>query len=596
MSTSFVLFGLAINDWIAVGRAHLVNHATFEVSQYHIDPINIGQEQERLLFAKKAVAEELQISLASAQRDLPAEVAAMIEVHQLILNDPSLIAASLTRIATEYCNAEWALVASMERLAESFEKLDNTYMAGRADDIRQITERVLKHLQGTAHQTKPPNSESNDPLIIVSHDLSPGELIALKNLDGHRFQLGGFITDAGGENAHVSILARSQETPAIVGIQVARRLIEEGEWLIIDGEIGAVIVNPDEFSLAEYQSKAEVQKRRRTQLQRLANLPTRTLDGENIQLHANIESPADVALAIRNGASGIGLFRSEFLFMYAQELPSEERQFSQYRQVLATMHPAVVTIRTLDAGGDKLINLKDFPKLAINPQQNSQLGLRAIRLCLAYPEIFRTQIRALLRASVYGQLRILLPMITTEEELITALAIIDECRDELRREQIQIAEHIPIGIMLEVPATVYLVPHLAKKIQFLSLGTNDLLQYSLAVDRGDSAVGYLYDPLHSGILHLIALSIQSAKKFKLPLSICGEMASDPDWTRFLIGLGLRDLSMNASHLLDVKQKILSSEMALITQKIKRWKQLNHKNLVHLFNEINKPHHQVLADS
>lgn len=591
MSTTFVLFGLPINGLIAVGRAHLVRHATLEVLHYTINQELVGQEQERLISAQALLSQELTTTWRQAQKDQPPEIAAIIEVQQLILHDPQLVSTALTRIAVELCNAEWALLLSMESLVAQFKNMDNAYLAERQHDIRQLTEQLLHHMQGQSSliQAQPHGNEI-EPRILVARDLSPAELMTLRSSfqqeDGGWM---GFVTEMGGENAHTSILARSQEMPAIVAVPHSFRIIQQHEWVILDGELGAVIVNPDEFTLAEYHSKAATLNARRLHLQRLAKVPTQTLDDIRVKLMANVNSLDDVRMANKYGAEGIGLFRSEFLYMSKKNLPDEDTQFISYQQALLAMPKKVVTIRTLDIGGDKLLNIPEMQeRLAqqAHESRNEQLGLRAIRLCLAYPDLFRTQLRALLRASVFGELRLLLPMITAEFELNNTLELIESCKAELRHEGKEFREDIPIGLMVEVPAMMAIIPHLAKKIQFLSLGTNDLIQYALAVDRGSVSVGYLYNPIHPGIMALLHQAFSFAKKWNLPIAVCGELGGDIQWTRVLLGMGLREFSMTPSQLLSVKQTLLMSDHTSIIRKMKRWRSMNQEALNKLFHNIN----------
>jgi phosphotransferase system enzyme I (PtsI) len=482
---------------------------------------------------------------------VPAEFGAFLEVHAMILADPTLADASKRIIAEQHCNAEWALTHQMNVLVEQFEEIEDAYLRERKADVVQVVERVLKRLLGKPGVLAPAGAERHT--ILVAHDLSPADVIQFKT---HRFA--GFITDLGGVTSHTAIVARSLAVPAVAATHNARALIRENELLILDGTAHVVIVNPDKSVLAEYRLRQEALELERAKLRRLKSKPATTLDGLAIELQANIELPGDLDQALDNGATGIGLFRSEFLFLNRIGLPSEDEQFEAYRSVAAGMRGKPVTIRTFDLGADKQKEgLDGLARVAPNPA----LGLRAVRFCLAEPRLFLTQLRAILRASHHGRVKILVPMLASVGEIDQTLALIAQAKESLAEQGVPFDAGIEIGGMIEIPAAVLAISAFLQKLDFLSIGTNDLIQYTLAVDRADDAVSHLYDPLHPAVLKLIAMAIASAGRAGVPIAVCGEMAGDPQLTRLLLGLGLRNLSMHPAQLLTIKQRVLTTEVA-----------------------------------
>jgi len=461
-------------------------------------------------------------------------------------------------IETQRCNAEWALKLQMEALMEQFERIEDGYIRERKTDVIQVVERVLKVLMGRpgevlAHSAPEENS------ILVAHDLSPADVILFKS---HRFA--SFVTDLGGVTSHTAIIARSLNIPSVVALHHARTLIRENEVLIVDGSNGVVIINPDKTALAEYKLRQEQWELERLKLRRLRKTRTTTLDGTAIELHANIELPDDVAGAMENGADGVGLFRTEFLYLNRRDLPTEDEQFEAYRKVVQDMDGLPVTIRTFDLGADKSIDTTE--RVAPNPA----LGLRAIRLCLAEPQMFHHQLRAILRTSHYGKVRILIPMLSSAHELNQTLHLIDEAKKSLHDDDIPYDKKIKIGGMIEIPAAALSLSTFTRKLDFLSIGTNDLIQYTLAIDRADDTVAHLYDPLHPAVLNLVAHVIRSANRADVPVAVCGEMAGDVRLTRVLLGFGLRQFSMHPAYLLSVKQQVLKSDLQqvmVLTQKM-----------------------------
>lgn len=544
---SFILHGVGVSDGIAIGHAHLAKPTALEAAHHLVPKNQIDREIARLNDAFAVVRKELETLQASAM-DGPAlaEFSAFLELHHMILDDPMLSDAASNCIAQTHCNAEWAITQQMDALLEQFEKIDDAYLRERKTDVIQVVERVLKALLGHPGYIPPPVKYAGDS-ILVAHDLSPADVMQYKQ---HHFNA--FLTDLGSPTSHTAIVARSLNIPSVVALHHAHQVILENDYLIVDGSQNIVIVNPGKYVLSEYRlrkSQLELEKRK---LKRLKSVVTMTLDGTPVELHANIELPHDVEQVKENGADGIGLFRSEFLFLNRDNLPDEDEQFEAYRSVAVNMRGLPVTIRTFDLGGDK--NVKNITRVAANPA----LGLRAIRFCLAEPGLFHTQLRAILRASNFGKLRILIPMLSSVSEIEQTLHLIDEAKQSLRDEQITFDEDIPVGGMIEIPAAALRLDMFLRKLDFLSIGTNDLIQYTLAIDRVDDAVAHLYNPLHPAVLWLIARIIQSANRARVPVAICGEMAGDIQFTRLLLGLGLQQFSMYPAQLLTVKRQVLNS--------------------------------------
>jgi len=557
---SFTLHGIPVSSGIAIGYAHLLSHTVLEVVHYVMPRHLVHEEVARFNAAVESTRQEL-IGLRSYRPlHAAAEFDAFLDLHLMILADEHIDLASRKMIEHKQCNAEWALKIQMDSLVAQFEAFDDAYLRERKADVVQVVERVLKKLTGQpGHQ--PPAVMPDMKMILIAHDISPADLIQLKS---HKFTA--ILTDLGGATSHTAIMARSLSTPCVVGLHRARQLLRENDLLIVDGGQGVVIVNPDEQVLVEYKQLQSQWEEERKKLKCLQFIPANTLDGTTIELHANIELPNDLEDVYENGATGIGLFRSEFLFLNRDVLPDEEEQFGAYRAVAEGMKGLPVTIRTFDLGADK--QLKGTQRVASNPA----LGLRAIRLCLAEPQMFRTQLRALLRASNYGDVKILIPMLSSVSEINQTLQFIDSAKQSLDDEGIPYNREIQIGGMIEIPAAALVLDVFIKKLDFLSIGTNDLIQYTLAIDRTDDEVAHLYDPLHPAVLYLLAHVISDANKAGIPVSVCGEMAGKVNFTRLLLGLGLREFSMNPAQLLRVKQCVLATSLpkiATLTQRILR---------------------------
>jgi phosphotransferase system enzyme I (PtsI) len=560
---SFTLHGLPVSAGIAIGQARLMSHATLEVSHLVIAPRMVDKEVARFEAALARVREEF-AALKGRTQHSSAEFGAFIDLHSMILSDPELAEVPKDLIRERRCNAEWALVQQMEVLVDQFEKFDDQYLRERSYDVRQVVERVIKELVGQPGRMALKSSKGlkEENLIVVAHDLSPADVIAYKE---HHFAA--FVTDVGGSTSHTAILARSLRIPAILGLHNARQLIRDKEVLIVDGTRGVLIVNPDPRILDEYRLRKTQIELERSKLRRLKTARSVTLDGVDIDLHANIELPRDVANALDGGAEGIGLFRTEFLFLDRGDMPTEDEQFEAYSTVVKGMGGRPVTIRTFDLGYDK--DLHPEKVLGERLQSNPALGLRAIRLSLAEPKMFQTQLRAILRASKYGKIKLLIPMLSQAHEIDQTLAAIERAKASLRGERAVFDEAIEVGAMIEIPAAALAVGLFLRRMHFLSIGTNDLIQYTLAIDRSDEQVAPLYDPLHPAVLMLLAHTIASAEKVNVPVSICGELAGDPTLTRLLLGMGLRQFSMHPAQILSVKQAIMQSNCAELAPIVRR---------------------------
>lgn len=563
---TFALHGIAVSKGIAIGKAVLISRAALEVSHYLVEAGKEEDEAQKLLDAFEQVRQELVQLRQGLPKDAPQEMAAFLDVHGMILADPALAEKPIKLIRTQRLNAAWALTTELNDLLEQFADIEDAYLKERANDIRQVAERVIKALN--AQQKDPlndaeflPASDIGIESIIVAHDIAPHDMLRFKD---HAFT--GFVTDLGGKTSHTAIVARSMEIPAVVGVRHASEMIRHGDWLILDGEHGVVVVAPDEQLLAEYR-KLQAQALKETRkLKQLKHSKTETADRVEIELSANIELPEDAIQAVKLGAIGVGLFRSEFLFMdRKQALPDEERQYEEYRRIVDLMHGLPVNIRTIDVGADKALGGGgDTSQTGTSP-----LGLRAIRWSLTEPEIFLTQLRAILRASAHGQARIMIPMLAHAKEIDETFGLIEKAKQQLHQRGQAFNPNIQVGAMIEVPAAALMLPLFINRFDFLSVGTNDLIQYTLAIDRADHAVAHLYDPLHPAILNLLFNIIDQAKRADVPVAVCGEMAGDPAFTKLLLALGLTDFSMHFSQLLLVKREILKANVGLLKTRAPR---------------------------
>ena len=548
---NFVLHGHAVSSGITIGYAHLVTTARLEVAHYEIAESGIDAEIQRFESGLRKAREDLEALKQHIPAGAPQEFEAFLNLHRMILDDSALSQAPKELIRERRSNAEWALVQQMEKLTDRFDEIEDPYLRERKADVQQAVERVLKALMGAQTLTEPALSEEHE-LIVVAHDLSPADMILFKR---HRF--GGFVTDVGGVTSHTAIVARSLGIPAIVGLHHAFQTISERELVIVDGTQGVLIVNPDAVVLAEYRTRQAQLDAERQKLKRLKSTPAATIDGTPVELFANIELPEDMPEVLASGAQGVGLFRSEFIFLNRRDLPGEDEQFEAYRNVAQAMEGRPVVLRTLDLGADKALSGEGDGGSKPNPA----MGLRAIRFCLAEPQMFLTQLRAILRASHYGKVRILLPMLAHVHEIEQTLALIRQAKQQLDERGTPYDRDIEIGGMIEIPAAALALPIFMRRLNFLSIGTNDLIQYTLAIDRTDDSVAHLYDPLHPAVLTLVAGTIQTATRGGVPVAVCGEMAGDLMLTRLLLGLGLRNFSMHPSQLLPIKERILRTNLA-----------------------------------
>ncbi len=564
----FTLHGIPVSRGIAIGRAHMLARAALDVSHYLVDEDRLDAEVERLRAARAAVRAELVQLKRELPTDAPEEMGAFLDVHRMILDDALLAQVPETLIRQRRYNAEWALTTQLEELMRQFGEIEDEYLRERKADIEQVVERILKVLAGAPVLAPAPVAAGGDPdagMIVVAHDIAPADMLQFR---GQTFA--GFVTDLGGRTSHTAIVARSLDIPAAVGVHNASTLIRQDDRIIIDGDNGIVIVDPSSAILEEYRhrrSESELQKKR---LERLRHTPTVSLDGTQIDLLANIEMPEDGAAALAAGAVGVGLFRSEFLFMNRRDaLPDEEEQFIAYRTAVESMKGLPVTIRTTDIGADKPLDVRDGRDDQFETAPNPALGLRAIRWSLSEPAMFLTQLRALLRASAFGPVKILVPMLAHAREIDQTLELIERAKASLDADGLAYDPTIKVGAMIEIPAAVLILPVFLRRMDFLSIGTNDLIQYTLAIDRADNAVAHLYDPLHPAVLQLIARTIQEGHRAGRPVSVCGEMAGDATMTRLLLGMGLTEFSMQPSQLLSVKQQILRADRPRLMREVDR---------------------------
>ena len=575
---TFSVHGLAVSRGIAIGRAVLVASSRADVAHYFVDADKTEAEITRIRIARNTVVDEITRLQRDLPKDAPHEIAALLDVHLMLLQDDQLIGGVKKWITERRYNAEWALTTQYESIARQFDDMEDEYLRERKADLEQVVERILRSMKGMASPMQPvaragasrKQSEQglllddtvDVPLVLIAHDISPADMLQFK-----QSLFAGFATDVGGKTSHTAIVARSMDIPAVVGARSASQLIEQDDWVIIDGDAGVLIVDPSPIILAEYGFKQRQGELERERLSRLKHTAAVTLDDQRIELLANIELPGDTAGAVKAGAVGVGLFRSEFLFMgRAGKLPNEEEQYAAYRLAIDGMKGLPVTIRTVDIGSDKpLDRMSDRMEKAQDTHLNPALGLRAIRWSLADPPMFLTQLRAILRAAAHGQVNLLVPMLAHASEIKQTLLLIDRARVHLDNQGVPYGP-VRLGAMIEIPAAALSLKLFLKYFDFLSIGTNDLIQYTLAIDRADESVAHLYDPCHPAVLRLIADTIAECNAQGKGVSICGEMAGDVTMTKLLLGLGLRSFSMHPSQILAVKQQILRSD----TSKLKPW--------------------------
>lgn len=561
LDTVISLHGKGVSKGIAIGHAVIMGAALLEVKHHLIAPEDIEKECQRLDNAMRVVAEDLEYIKNNLPADVPIELAPVLGVHSMLLADPMLASETKEIIRSRRYNAEWALSTQGQILTSQFEQMQDEYLRERASDVNQVIERVLSFMAGVKSfdiQNLPDHDKDNLPFIVVAHDISPADMLNLREK-----HFAAFITDAGGPTSHTAIVARSMHVPAVVGMKNVRSMVRDREVLIVDGDEGLVIVNPSALILEQYRRKQRQYETEREFLLLHKDEPAITVDGIKIEIEGNIELPEEAKDVLEMGATGIGLYRSEFLFMNRDELPSEQEQYEAYSFVLKTMAGRPVTIRTLDIGSDKTLN--NEATVAVNPA----LGLRAVRYCLAHPEMFLTQLKAMLRASIHGPLRILIPMISHMHEVCEVKRYLAQAKDELLAAGVPIGEHVELGAMVEIPAIAIAIEPFLKELDFVSIGTNDLIQYTLAVDRVDDEVVSLYDAVHPAVLRLIHNTIQAGDRAGKPVCVCGEMAGDSLYTKLLLGLGLKFFSMHPLHIPEIKQIVRNSHTNELRTRVAR---------------------------
>ena len=568
---SIQVFGIPVSRGVAIGRAVMVASSRVDVAHYFVAADRIEPEIARLREARNAVSAELEGLKHELPAEAPHELAALLDVHVMLLHDESLIDATKVWIRERHYNAEWALSAQLEVLARQFDDMDDIYLRERKADVEQVVERLLRELAGQVGAlTGLPGGAAQaardfageDPLVLVANDVAPADMMQFK-----RSVFTGFVTDVGGRTSHTAIVARSMDIPAVVGAREASRLIRQDDWLVIDGDAGVVIVDPSPIVLEEYRFRQRQSELERARLDRLRNTPAVTLDGQAVELLANIELPGDAAGALEAGAVGVGLFRSEFLFMNREgALPGEDEQFEAYRSAVLALQGLPVTIRTVDIGADKPLDRLSQQDLRHEHGLNPALGLRAIRWSLAEPGMFRQQLRAILRSSAYGKVRILIPMVAQIGEIKMIFDALERARQQLD-EAGRAFGRVEVGAMIEVPAAAMLIDRFLQHFDFVSVGTNDLIQYTLAIDRADEAVAHLYDPWHPAVLQLLQQTITSAAARGRGVSVCGEMAGDSAFTELLLAMGLRSFSMHPARISSIKQQVLRADTRLLRSQV-----------------------------
>lgn len=545
--------GIGVGDKLAIGRAWVLAPASLDLPRRNLTAAQIEPEIKRFQAAVGRIAQEFEDLRVALKGEPAAEVRAFLDLQAMVLQDPILIDETIDLIRGEQCNAEWALVRQFEEVANQFNAIDDPYLKERKADVQQLVERILKAMQGVANLSaalaQQDDQPSQDlPWILVARDIAPADMLLLR-----QHQFAGFATDSGSPTSHTAILARSLGLPAVVGMASLHGLVAQGEEIVLDAAMGMVMGSLDADLRAHYADQRAGQQLVSERLKRLKTIEAKTLDGERVQLQANLDLPEDAAAALEAGCDGVGLFRSEFLFMNRQAAPTESEQTDAYRRVVTVMAGRPITIRTLDSGADKTVAALAVGRAA---PANPALALRAIRLCLAEPELFLTQLRAILRASAHGPVQIMIPLVSGPNEMILARRMIQTAMQQLDTRGLAYDRGILVGAMIEVPSAAIAIDSLLAHIDFASLGTNDLIQYTLAIDRTDSEVAHLYEPLHPAVLRLIRDVIRACDKANTPISLCGEMAGEPQFCRLLLGLGLRIFSMHPVELLRVKQEVL----------------------------------------
>lgn len=556
---ALALQGTSVSNSYGVGKARVLRHQRVEVPHYEIDPAQVRNEIERYRNAMDQALEQLRAIRQQIPKHTPPDIAAFIDTHLLMLNDPTLTEGPINLIKSHRYNAEWALQLQRDAVVDTFDEMDDAYLRTRKDDIDHVVQRIQRALVQPRQEQAPHLTDHLRDCIIVAEDMSPADTMFFQH-----HGIAGIVVERGGLTSHTAILARSLGIPALVGVPHARHVLCDDEMLVIDGQNGTLLAGADLDIIAYFQRRNRELKRYRASLAQLRGTAAVTADQHAVTLYANIELPADIATAKKNGAAGVGLYRTEFLFMDRTTVPGEEEQFHAYARIVKAFKGAPVIIRTLDVGADKPLR-RAAPRETTNPA----LGLRGVRYSLRDPQHFKTQLRAILRASAYGAARIMFPMLTGMQELIQVAQLLEEAKAELAARKHRFNVRIPLGCVIETPAAALLAKRLGRCVDFLSIGTNDLVQYTLAVDRGDNDVAHLFDPLHPAVLLLIRKIIRAGLEARVPVTLCGEMAGDLRYTRLLLGLGLREFSMNSASLLEVKWLIQNSDVSRLRARVNR---------------------------
>ena len=556
------LQGVSVSRGIAIGHVHILKHDQLDVSEYSIRSTRIDREIERLNDAIADARQQLRAIRDHIPVSTSVDIAAFIDTHLLMLEDVALTEEPKRIIKERLCNAEWALKLQRDALVNVFEEMADAYLSTRRDDVDHVVNRIMRVLMKQKPLVHETGSDNLQDKVIFAQDLTPADTVMMQ----HNGILA-FATEYGGPTSHTAILARSLGIPAIVGLHNARKFIQNDDLVIIDGSNGVVLVDPDKNIQSYYEKRQREDKRYYSSLGRLKNAETETIDGVKVNLMANIELPSDFETVRDVGAKGVGLYRTEFLYMNRDTPPDEEEHFETYMEVMDALGDLPLTIRTLDLGADKQV---DGVGRQYGPHRsNPALGLRAVRLCLKEPQLFRPQLRAILRASAHGPVRVMIPMLTNIAEMQQVLSMMDDIKKDLDENDVAYDHELQVGGMVEVPASAVCADIFAKQLDFLSIGTNDLIQYTMAIDRVNDEVNYLYDPLHPAVLRLIEMTIAAGKKAKIPVAMCGEMAGEPDYTRLLLGLGLREFSVHPANLLQIKKIIIDTDVSKTTRVAKR---------------------------
>jgi phosphotransferase system enzyme I (PtsI) len=575
---SIALHGIGLGGGIAIGKAYILDKSIDDAIQHTLEESEISAEISRFEEALRNTRKELEQIRGTIPIGAPAELGAFLSLNIMMLGDSQIAQSPIEIVKRESCNAEWAIKLQAEFLSSQFDEMEDAYLKERKNDVIQVLERIFKNLEGNKFDWQSQGREEHG--ILVTRDLSPADLVQFKESN-----FAGFVNDLGSLTSHTAIIGRNLDIPSVVGVAEARQLVRDDEIIIVDGIQGVVIINPDSLVLNEYRKRKKEWQESRQKLKAIRKEETLTKDGTKVEILANIEIDSDVEEVKYNNAAGIGLFRSEFLFLQRENnLASEDEQFEAYSRVVREMKKKPVTIRTADLGADK----NPVWNSAHGESENPALGLTGIRLLLAEQGFFRTQLRAILRASFYGKIQVLFPMISSAWELKQAITQLEYAKSELREEEIPFDEKIMVGAMIEIPSAAIAIKSILSLVDFVSIGTNDLIQYLLAIDRNDEAVGYLYDPLHPAVISMIGHVIANANKVEKPVSICGEMAGNPKLTRLLLGMGLRKFSMYSANILSIKKIILNTDINEVTPIVNKiLRSENRDKIYELIDKLNE---------